>query len=48
MKLYEEIGHHLGITSNEVRERIVKGESLVQAYYEWKYNWTPGKTDVPF
>ena len=47
-RLYKEIGQHLDITPRQVQQRLVTVEPLVQRYYEWKYTWTPGKTDVPF
>lgn len=49
MKLYEEIGQHLGITAKQVQQRLVTGEPLVQRYYEWKYNWdSKDETTIPF
>ena len=43
MKLYEEIGEQLGISSKKVQERICNGEPLVQLYYQWRYN-----NEIPF
>jgi hypothetical protein len=49
MKLYEEIAEHLGITAKEVQIRVCNGETIVQAYYEWKYNWDPkNASSIPF
>lgn len=49
MPLYEEIAEHLNITVDTLKRRLVKGEPLVQAYYEWKYNWDPkNDNEVPF
>lgn len=49
MTLYEEIGNQLGITAAQVKDRLVNGETLVQAYYEWKYNWnTKDDTTICF
>lgn len=43
MKLYEEIGEHLGISAKEVQRRLCDGEPLVHLYYQWKYN-----DEIPF
>ena len=47
-RLFKEISEHLGISVLELRELSTK-EPVVQAYYEWKYNWDPkDETTIPF
>ena len=44
----KEIAEQLGITEMEARERSIN-EPIVQAYYEWKYNWDPkDDSTIPF
>mgnify|MGYP001047198509 CR=1 FL=1 len=48
-KLYEEVSGHLGITPLALQERLTTGEPLIQAYYEWKYNWDINdESTIPF